>query len=86
MPLSASGLLAQTFAPLEVDLSRIQKAGNSGPSRTGESQPPLQKGQDLPVDLEELDRRLEAMLLPMSDPHANEPCVWACACFLVDGT
>lgn len=86
MPLSVSGLLAQTFAPLEDDLSRMQKAASSGTSRTGESQPPLQWGLDLPLDLEELDRRLEAALLPTSELHANEPCVWACACFLVDGS
>ena len=86
MPLCASGLLARTFAPLEVDLSRMQKAVSSGTSRTGESQPPLQWGLDLPLDLEELEHRLEAALFPMSDLHANEPCVWACACFLVDGS
>jgi len=41
-----------------------------------------------PVSLEELDRRLEAAFLSNPDFlfHANEPCVWACACFLVDGS
>jgi hypothetical protein len=39
----------------------------------------------LPLDLEELDRRLESAAFPVSDLHANEPCIWACSCFLVDG-
>jgi hypothetical protein len=86
MRLSASGLLVQTFALLEVDLSLAQKAMSSETSHTAESQPRLQWGLDLPLDLEELDRRLEAALFPMSDLHADEPCVWACACFLVDGS
>jgi hypothetical protein len=40
----------------------------------------------LPFALEELDHRLEAALLSISEFHADEPCVWACACFLVDGS
>jgi hypothetical protein len=86
MPLSVSGSLAPTFVPLEVDLSSAQKAESNRTSRTGELQSSLQWGFDLPLDLEELDRRLEVALLPMSDLHANEPCIWACACFLVDGS
>jgi len=46
----------------------------------------IRKDRSLPVDLEELDRRLEAAFLSISGFHTSEPCVWACACFLVDGS
>jgi hypothetical protein len=36
--------------------------------------------------LDELERRLEAAFPALSDLRAAEPCVWACACFLVDGS
>jgi hypothetical protein len=44
------------------------------------------KEDSLPIDLDELDQRLEAACLSTSGFHANEICVWACACFLVDGS
>lgn len=39
-----------------------------------------------PLILDELERRLEAAFSALSELHAAEPCVWACACFLVDGS
>lgn len=40
----------------------------------------------LPVDLDDLDRRLETAMLSLPYLHTTETCVWACACFLVDGS
>ena len=46
----------------------------------------LPQERSLPLDLDELDQRLEAAFLSVSGLHTNETCVWACACFLVDGS
>jgi len=35
--------------------------------------------------LEELDLRLETSVLPLPGEEILDPCVWACACFLIDG-
>ena len=40
----------------------------------------------LPRDLEELDLRMEVAILSLGGLHTDELCVWACACFLVDGS
>jgi hypothetical protein len=66
-----------------------------GPNKTAESLKAMltrtrhtspQHDGPLPLDLDELDRRLEAAYLSISGFHANEPCIWACGCFLVDGS
>lgn len=54
-----------------------QKNGLQTSCRTGLTRPPA---------LEELDGRLEAASLSISGMHADEPCVWACACFLIHGS
>ena len=56
---------------------RIEARGNS----PRQERPPR-------LELEELDQRLEAAFFSNPDFlfHTNEPCVWACACFLVDGS
>lgn len=36
-------------------------------------------------DLQELEQRLEAAFLSFPDNYSYEPCVWACACFMVHG-
>ncbi len=36
-------------------------------------------------DTEELEQRLEAAFLSFPDSFSYEPCVWACACFMVHG-
>jgi hypothetical protein len=40
----------------------------------------------VPLNLEELDQRLETSFLPLSNGDTLEPCVWNCSCFLVRGT
>ena len=39
-----------------------------------------------PFAFEELNRRLETAFLHLFDAGADEMCVWACACFLADGS
>ena len=85
MRLYASGLPAQTSVLLEDDVSRMQAKRSSGEDPAWEPQPSPQRRLVLQLDLEELERRLEAAFQSISDIHVNEPCVWACACFLVHG-
>ena len=83
---SASGLPVQTFVHPEVNVTRAQTLGRPGARTIEGPQSLLQKERSLPLDLDELDQRLEAAFLSISGFQTNEPCVWACACFLVDGT
>ena len=64
---------------------RKKTAARKGIS-TGQQGCLLKRGTILPPDLEELERRLEAAFVPSSDLHADDPCVWACACFLIHGS
>jgi hypothetical protein len=86
MRLSASGSPAPTYAPPEGDVSRARTAGIAEANAIKDPRSSDRQGRTLPFDLEELDQRLEAALLSFADFHADEPCVWACACFLVDGS
>ena len=83
---SVSGLPAQTFVRPEVDVTRAQTVGRAGARPIEDPQSILRQERSLPLDLEELDQRLESAFLSISGFHTNEPCVWACACFLVDGS
>ena len=60
--------------------------GRAGARPIEDPQSILRQERSLPLDLEELDQRLEAAFISISGFHTNEPCVWACACFLVDGS
>ena len=82
---SASGLPVQTSVRPEVDVTRALSVGPTGACPTEGPQFILREDRSLPLDLDELDQRLEAAFLGNSGFHTNEPCVWACACFLVDG-
>ena len=83
---SASGLPAQTSVHPEVDVTRGPKVGPAGACPSEDPQSILRQERSLPLDLDELEQRLEAAFLSISGFHSNEPCVWACACFLVDGS
>ena len=85
MHLYAYGLPAQTSVPLEDDVSRMRTKGSSGKDPTQQPQPLPQSRLVLRLELEELEQRLEAAFQSTSDIHENEPCIWACACFLVHG-
>lgn len=85
MHLYAYGLPAQTSVPLEDDVPHMRTEGRSEEGSTQKLQPSGQTGLALPLGLEELEQRLEADFHSISDIHGNEPCVWACACFLVHG-
>jgi hypothetical protein len=80
-----SGLRALTFVRREVDLSPKKKAAERKGYPNAKQGHGLQRGVTLPPDLEELDRRLEAAFVHLPDLHANDLCVWACACFLIHG-
>lgn len=67
-------------------MTRARMVGPTGAHPKEGLQSILRKERSLPLDLDELDQRLEAAFLSISGFHTNEPCVWACACFLVDGT
>jgi hypothetical protein len=67
-------------------VTRARMAGPTGACLIEGPQSILRKERSLPPDLDELDQRLEAAFLSISGFHTNEPCVWACACFLVDGS
>ena len=83
---SASGLPVQTFVRPEVDVTRALTVGPTGACPIEGPQSILRKDRSLPLDLDELDQRLEAAFLSISGFHPREVCVWACACFLVDGS
>ncbi len=63
-----------------------RKKGASRESPTEASHTPIHDEFGLPRDSEELDLRLEAAFPWIGDFHSDELCVWACACFLVDGS
>lgn len=67
-------------------MTRAQTVGRTGARTIEDPQSILRQERSLPLDLDELDQRLEAAFLSISGFHTNEPCVWACACFLVDGS
>lgn len=67
-------------------MTRERKVKSRGPRPIRDPKISYQRKGLLALDLEELDHRLEASLLSMSDFHADDPCIWACACFLVDGS
>lgn len=69
-------------------MSRLQAVETAEAKRIETQEPSLRQERPPPLELEELDRRLEAAFLSNPDFHfhTNEPCVWACACFLVDGS
>ena len=67
-------------------MARVQTVRPSGRHPVEDPQYVLAIEHALPLDLEELDQRLEAALLAGSGFHTDEPCLWACACFLVDGS
>ena len=69
-------------------MTRVQKIETAAAKRIEAQKPSLRQEPPPRFDLEELDRRLEAAFLSNPDFHfhTNEPCVWACACFLVDGS
>jgi hypothetical protein len=67
----------------------MTRAWTVGPTGTCPIEGPqsiLPRERSLPLDLDELDQRLEAAFLSISGFHTSEVCVWACACFLVDGS
>jgi len=67
-------------------VTRVRTVASTGTCPIEGPQSILRQERSLPLDLEELDQRLEAAFLSISGFHTNEPCVWACACFLVDGS
>jgi len=67
-------------------MARARTVGATGTCPIEGPQSILRQERSLPPDLDELDQRLEAALLSVSGFHENEACVWACACFLVDGS
>lgn len=69
-------------------MTRVHLDETARPGRFQTLEPCRRPESALRLELEELDRRLEAAFLSKPDFHfhANEPCVWACACFLVDGS
>ena len=67
-------------------MTRVETVGDSGRSPAKDPQSVFGNKRALPLDLEELDQRLESALLSVSGFHTDEPCVWACSCFLVDGS
>ena len=67
-------------------MAPVRRPENRGAGRT--EPPEVSALRELPAlpELEELDQRLEAAFPSSPDFHWSEPCVWACACFLVDGS
>lgn len=85
-PRFASGLSVPTSAPREVDVSRNEKRTGDVLCVTVEPLPPPANAPAHPFELEALNRRLETACLLLCDAGVDEMCVWACACFLADGS
>jgi len=67
-------------------MARLRRHGASKASPLEAPHIPVHEEYAIPCDLEELDLRLEAAFSSIGDFHSDELCVWACACFLVDGS
>jgi hypothetical protein len=67
-------------------MTRMRRPGIGESDRIAVRQVSPRQDDRGPLNLDELERRLEAAFPALTDLHAAEPCVWACACFLVDGS
>ncbi len=67
-------------------MSQEQRAGKKWVTPKDATDAGILQCSPLPFGLEELDDRLEAAFLSISEFRPEEACIWACACFLVDGS